>query len=110
MALTKADLRTAVLRRLGVLAVGETPSAEDAETVEATISRVHAELQADGIAYWPVNATPDVVTEPMIYLVAAYAAPEFGQPLGDPTPFMRRLRSLTSVQSDATQVIQAENF
>lgn len=110
MAITKADLRTAVLRRLGVLAVGETPSAEDAETVEATISRVHAELQADGIAYWSVNATPDGVAEPLIYLVASYVAPEFGLPAGDTTTFMRRLRSLTAVQSDATQVISAEYF
>ena len=110
MALTKADLRTAVLKRLGVLAVGETPSAEDAATVEATIDRVHAELQADGIAYWPVNATPDGVSEPFIYLIAAYIAPEFGIPAGDAQPFMRRLRSLTSIQADLSQTITAEYF
>jgi hypothetical protein len=46
---TKAQLRNRVLRELGVLAAGETATAEDAQVVEEMIDTQHAMLAQFGV-------------------------------------------------------------
>lgn len=80
---TKADIRTAVLRHLGVIAANETPNAADAETVEDVIDRQYASMQASGIAYWGSNDYPDHVAQNVIQIVANLVGPQFGVPPND---------------------------
>ena len=68
---TKTDLRKAVLEDLGILAGGESASAEDAALVERRIDRLHEELIDNGLVAWSLTAIPDRAMQPMTKLVAA---------------------------------------
>jgi hypothetical protein len=56
--LTKAELRTRVLQHLGVLAVGQSASAEDAELVDESIDAAHDRLRKFGLVPFATSAIP----------------------------------------------------
>lgn len=75
---TKAQLRTRVLEKLGVLAAGEAASAEDAAKVDEVIDDLHEQLVQEGIAAWTTAAIPQGLAMAMTQWVARLAAPDFG--------------------------------
>ena len=80
MASTKADMRNLVLRYLSKLPEGQDASPHEASVTESAIDRCQAFLEADGLAYWEVNAIPDGVANAYRAYVAAEVAPEFLPP------------------------------
>lgn len=77
---TAAQLRNRVLQELGVLAAGETASADDAALVDAVVADVHAMLDKEVFVSWATSAIPDTVMEPLVMIVAARCAGRFGLP------------------------------
>lgn len=75
---TKAQLRDMVLQELGVLAAGETATAEDAELVECVIDAQHAMLRKEVFVDWTLDAIPLEVIEPLMSINAARCARRFG--------------------------------
>ena len=61
--MTKAELRDHILRQLGVIGAGESPSAEDAELVETVIDNCHDELEQLEVALWTVDDVPGYAIE-----------------------------------------------
>lgn len=75
---TKAELRDRVLQELGVLAAGETATAEDAELVECVCDAVHAMLHKEFFVDWTIEAIPLEVIEPLMAVCAARLSGRFG--------------------------------
>ena len=74
---TKADVATLALQHLGVLAAGETASAEDAALVEDIVDGVHEGLVGKGLADWDVDDVPDAVKLAVRNIVAYQSAESF---------------------------------
>lgn len=75
---TQAQLRDRVLQELGVLALGETATAEDAELVESVICAVHEMLRKEFFVDWSLDEIPSNVIEPLMGLNAARLAGRYG--------------------------------
>lgn len=75
---TKEEVRDKVLRKLTVLAKGQTAKAEDASLVESHISSIHSNLLAKGKIYWPVDNTPEEAVNAFVWIVANECKTEFG--------------------------------
>ena len=68
---TKAEIRDRVLKKLGVLASGQTANAVDVTNVETAYDELHAELTELGLAVWALTAEcPDKLSQPMIDMLA----------------------------------------
>lgn len=74
---TKRELGPRVLRKLLVLAAGESASADDLELVYEKLDSVHAALRTRGLLRWTINSVPDYAQEPYVLMAAFLAAPEF---------------------------------
>jgi hypothetical protein len=79
-AITSATLRTRILQTLGVLAAGETASAEDAALVDGAIDGLFGELTRYGGADFALSSIPDWAQESLRDCVAFRVAPSFGMP------------------------------
>lgn len=77
---TRRELAARVLRKLMVLAAGETASAEDQQLAEEKLEAVHAALQVDGLARWTLQDIPKFAEEPYVMMAAFLGARDFGQP------------------------------
>ena len=75
--ITRAILAKAVLKNLGIIGIGVTPSAEDSADVIDRIDSYHAQLRDDGMAYWSDDEIPLEVREPLTVLLAGVCAPMF---------------------------------
>jgi hypothetical protein len=76
--MTKAELATAVLKRLTVIGSGETADADDQALVEEAIDSIYPQLSKLGLAPFSVDSIDDWAERPMIQIVAAAVGPEFG--------------------------------
>lgn len=76
--MTKSDIATRVLRRLKVLAIGQTASSEDSTFVEERIDSAHDELRKAGLAPFALASVPEWAQPGLIDYVAVDAAPDFG--------------------------------
>jgi hypothetical protein len=78
---TRTDLIHRTLRNLGVLPQGQSPSAEESQSIEELIDPTISELRARNVSL--VDLGPDHFDEetflPLARIMAAAAAPEFGQ-------------------------------
>lgn len=92
---TNIELAPRVLRKLGILAVGQTASAEDQELALQKLKAVHASLKADGALRWTLGEIPDFAEEPYVMMAAYLAAPEFGL-AADPSAWMFGLSEIQS--------------
>lgn len=64
---TAAEIRDRALRRLGVLAFGQTASPEAADAAETAFSEYYASLAQIGLAVWAFSGdVPDILAEPVI--------------------------------------------
>jgi hypothetical protein len=75
-----ADLATAALEKLSVIASDETPSVTDQALALARINGVHDILAGSDYVTWPVSAVPGNVAEFYIVMAGQLLAPSFGKP------------------------------
>jgi hypothetical protein len=106
--MTLQDLKYHVLLKLGVVAAGDSPNADDGATVELRYQTLHRHLTAARLTDWNVSADiPDEFDMPIIAMVAAESARDFGNTdpmlqaegklgLPNPSPAERQLRRLMS--------------
>lgn len=101
---TRADLIEQALANLGVLAAGQTPAAEDFDTVDGHVDQTFAALSdLDIVTVTDDAAIPIAWFQPLSVLLADDAAMEFGLPgvpasASSPDPVTdaeNRLRELT---------------
>ena len=72
---------TRVAQKLGVLPVGGTLSAEDADVIEKAYESLVHELGEHGLSWWnPDEDVPDPYSDPLIGMVAANMVDEFTIP------------------------------
>lgn len=72
MAKTATQIRNQALRELGVLPLGQTASAEWAQSVDEAYTEVYAALQEHDLAVWSSSeSVPDAYVNPVVVLVAA---------------------------------------
>jgi hypothetical protein len=114
---TLAQLRNRVLMELGVLAAGETATAEDAAVVESVAGAVHAMLAREVFLDWSLAAIPQNVYEPVAAVVAARAAGQFGvtgprlqELVGLAAQGMGDLQTQTQARDHSTAPIPATYF
>ena len=74
-----ASIATNALVKLGVIASDETPSPTDAALAQAAVTAVHSSLVAQGNADWTSAAITDAVAEEYAGLAAAHMASSFGK-------------------------------
>ena len=75
---TAAQLRNAVLVRLGITGQGQTASGADAQLVDDVFTSVHAQLRKKGYAPFLTSAVPDWAKQPLTDYVAWKVYPAFG--------------------------------
>lgn len=76
--MTKAELATAVLKRLSVIGAGEEAEADDQAVVEEAIDSIYPQLRKLGLAPYAVSSIDEWAQRPLIKIVAADIGPEFG--------------------------------
>jgi hypothetical protein len=76
--LTKAELRNRVLEHIGVVAAGESGSAEDGDLVDEAIDSAHAQLRKFGLAPYATSAVPEWAQPLLRDYVAGIVGPSFG--------------------------------
>ena len=75
---TKAEVREKVLRKLRVLAEGESPSAQVQTDTDAAIDEMHAFLAAKNAITWDADEDiPTAAVRPFVSVVASELADEF---------------------------------
>jgi hypothetical protein len=81
MAKTRVELIHRTLRNLGVLPQGQSPSAEESQSVDDLIDPTLAELKTRQVCLTDIDADniEDEFFLPLGRIMAAAAAPEFGQ-------------------------------
>jgi hypothetical protein len=80
MAWNRQQFVNGVLLDLNVIALGESPAAEDFEAVASRLETLVADLQARGKCYLPdLDEIPDQLVEPLRDLVALRLAPAYGR-------------------------------
>lgn len=79
--MTPADLKTNALRHLKVVAAHQDASAEDFATIGVYYTGLHAMLLVKGLVSWGLTESiPEACAQPVISMLAAMAADEFGVP------------------------------
>ena len=78
MTMTKAELATAVLRRLAVIGGNEAADASDLDVVTDAIDSIYPQLRKLGLAPFSVDSIDSWAERPMVKIVAAEIGPEFG--------------------------------
>jgi len=110
MSKTTQQLAERVLLRLNWTAVGETPTAADAQSVKDFYAGTLAEMRVDNLVYWDEDDIPDEAFEALSDLLAGRLAPDFGMTKpdleGSGTVRLRRLAS----QGATGRVVTGEYF
>ena len=76
---TKAQLRNKALKKLQVLEEGESPTNEVISDVEAAYDELHRYLLNRGAIFWDSDESiPDECVRPMVAILAAEMADDFG--------------------------------
>ena len=80
---TKAEIRNRALRKLGVLEAGGTPTADEITDVEEAYDALYGYLESKDAVTWDSDESVPVEAEtPMVRLLMAEIADEFGQEEG----------------------------
>jgi len=106
--MTLQDLKYRVLLKLGVVAAGDSPNADDGATVALRYTDLYSLLAADRLTQWNVtDDIPDEFAAPIVLMTAAECGRDFGNTdpglilegkygLPLPSPAERQLRRLVS--------------
>ena len=78
---TQRSLAENVLRSLALIDATESPSADDNDYIVARYNDILAEMAEDNLAYWPADAIPLVIFEPLTLFVALSVSMAFGIPM-----------------------------
>lgn len=107
MSKTTAQLARRVLERLKVNPAGETPTAEDSQTIQDWYAAAFGEMKLSGLTYWDQSDIPDEAFEAL----ADYAAERVGSDWGVQVSFdgESRLRRLAS-QGSTGRVVTGSYF
>jgi hypothetical protein len=77
--MTLQELKYRVLLRLGVVAAGDSPNADDGATVELRYRALYNMLESDRLTRWNLSEDiPDEYEAPIIAMTAAECARDFG--------------------------------
>lgn len=77
--MTLAELRTAALQEIGILASGESASPEDDQLVSQKYDALYDMLLTEGLVAWAASEEiPDYADVPLTMMLAAVIAPAFG--------------------------------
>ena len=75
---TKAEVRNKALKKLRVIAEGETPSSEIITDVEAAYDELHADLCTKDAITWDIDEdVPDEAVRSMVTVLASEVADDF---------------------------------
>jgi hypothetical protein len=78
---TRADLIAATLTLLNAIGAGQTPEAEDFDTIDALVDGKVRELNKQDIIFFSdTTQFEDEYVDPLATVLADMAAPSFGQP------------------------------
>lgn len=81
MSASKTTIRNKALKKLGVLADGQTATAEQSASVEAAYDEVYARLDHIGLVVWSsTEEVPDQYIAPIVALVAMERAEDYSIP------------------------------
>ncbi len=79
--MTLIELRTAVLKELGVLASGEEPAIGDAEIVDEKYAALYEMLVTEGLVTWTATEDiPEFAEAPITAMVSHLCSKAFGLP------------------------------
>ena len=110
---TNTEIVTATLRKLEVLAQGDTLNSEDSATATAVLESRVEFLRARGIAWWTDDAVPLEAAEPLAEYLTFWMAREFSVP-EDYSGRMRLgfadLSELSSLADDSGEPIAVDYF
>lgn len=109
---SRAQLIERALKNIGALEPGETPSAEDSDTMDGLIDPLVAQLAKDQICY--ITDTDEIELEvfmPLARLLANMAGPDFGSAINEQAKEIDEatLRRLTA-NGPTYEVLRAEYF
>lgn len=108
---TTEELVTQALANLGVLEAGQSPSDEDASTVENYVPATLASLSAEGIV--SIDDADAISLEfflPVAVLLAQDCAHEFGQPVDDKAKASATLRLRVMTRGQPTGEQQTTDY
>ena len=99
---TENDLIVAVLEEIGFLPIGQTPGADEYETVKRVARDVHAMLDDGRYPYptYPDDEIPTRIFRPLVRLVAAYCSGIFGLDLVPETALRDQIELLVYYAND----------
>lgn len=85
MVQSRNDIAQLALRRIGFVASEQAPAGYEQDQAEDGVTRAHGELAHHGIAFWPVDETPDDIAGPFAQYVAGeiagiFLGPDKAQP------------------------------
>ena len=75
---TANDLAIAALRRMSVLATGQTATAEDLDGITTSWRSIHRNLRTEGLAPFPFDAIPEEAQHSLSHILADANAGDFG--------------------------------
>jgi hypothetical protein len=76
--MTRTELYTRTLQKLGTLAAGEVASADDAALIQTKYGSLYEQLQTLGLVAWAATEDiPEYLAEPIVQMVAALNVDEF---------------------------------
>lgn len=78
MTKTRSDLITRTLQYIGAQAANAVTDPEDAALVGDIVDSVYERLQEEGVVTFDLNTIPNRVYIPLVYMIGAEAAGDFG--------------------------------
>lgn len=95
--MTLNDLVTRALRRFGVYSSSESISNDDYEFVSDAFTSALSEIEAEGLAVWTIDDTPETYVEAFVDYAAPSFLPAFGvEPTSSREQALIRLKRLIS--------------
>lgn len=89
--MTLSELATLALQKLGITAIGRTPSAKDSTFAQNALTRALAQLEtpAYDLAVWTITDTPDAYADAFIEFTAPAFVPYGAIAMGDALDMQR---------------------
>ena len=106
MTMSKSDFVATVLENLGVLAAGQTSSAEDREIVERRMTPKFSQLAGESIAY---VSDEENIPDDIALLLADIVARECAAPFGITSGKLAEMEAMAMQARDKIQIVTREH-